>query len=129
MLQVLRVATGLLGKFIGMREPNLKYLGLESLMRLVDVPAVAETINKCALATTAAVAAAIAATTPTAPASFSSADRSPNYIQTRAHTHARVHPRVQIGVTYAISCEHHVMNKGLNSAPERIDQEFSLTNM
>ena len=44
--QVLKVATGLLGKFIGMREPNIKYLGLESLMRLAEVPAVAETIDK-----------------------------------------------------------------------------------
>jgi len=46
--QVLRAATGLLGRFISMREPNIKYLGLESLMRLAEVPAVAETIDKCA---------------------------------------------------------------------------------
>jgi len=45
--QVLRAATGLLGRFISMREPNIKYLGLESLMRLAEVPAVAETIDKC----------------------------------------------------------------------------------
>lgn len=45
--QVLRSATALLGKFISTREPNIKYLGLETLMRLVEVPAVVETIDKC----------------------------------------------------------------------------------
>lgn len=49
MMQVLRSATGLLGKFISTREPNIKYLGLETLMRLVEVPAVVETIDKCVL--------------------------------------------------------------------------------
>ena len=44
--QVLKAATGLLGKFLGMREPNIKYLGLESLMRLAEVPAVTETVDK-----------------------------------------------------------------------------------
>src|SRR5689334_5514862 len=44
--QVLRSATALLAKFISTREPNIKYLGLETLMRLVEVPAVAETIDK-----------------------------------------------------------------------------------
>ena len=44
--QVLRSATALLAKFISTREPNIKYLGLETLMRLVEVPAVVETIDK-----------------------------------------------------------------------------------
>jgi hypothetical protein len=43
---VLRSATALLAKFISTREPNIKYLGLETLMRLVEVPAVVETIDK-----------------------------------------------------------------------------------
>jgi hypothetical protein len=44
--QVLQSATALLAKFISTREPNIKYLGLETLMRLVEVPAVVETIDK-----------------------------------------------------------------------------------
>ena len=44
---MLRSATALLAKFISTREPNIKYLGLETLMRLVEVPAVVETIDKC----------------------------------------------------------------------------------
>ena len=39
---------GLLGRFIGVREPNLKYLGLENMVRLAEVPAVMETVSKCA---------------------------------------------------------------------------------
>ena len=38
---------GLLGRFIGVREPNLKYLGLENMVRLAEVPAVMETVSKC----------------------------------------------------------------------------------
>ncbi len=38
----------LLGKFISVREPNIKYLGLENMVRLAEVPAVAETVNRCA---------------------------------------------------------------------------------
>lgn len=37
----------LLGKFISVREPNIKYLGLENMVRLAEVPAVADTINRC----------------------------------------------------------------------------------
>ena len=29
----------LLGKFISVREPNIKYLGLENMVRLAEVPA------------------------------------------------------------------------------------------
>lgn len=36
----------LLGKFISVREPNIKYLGLENMVRLAEVPAVADTINR-----------------------------------------------------------------------------------
>ena len=39
---------GLLGRFIGVREPNLKYLGLENMVRLAEVPAVMKTVSKCA---------------------------------------------------------------------------------
>lgn len=39
----------LLGKFISVREPNIKYLGLENMVRLAEVPAVADTINRCCL--------------------------------------------------------------------------------
>ena len=38
----------MLGKFISVREPNIKYLGLENMVRLAEVPAVADTINRCA---------------------------------------------------------------------------------
>lgn len=37
----------MLGKFISVREPNIKYLGLENMVRLAEVPAVADTINRC----------------------------------------------------------------------------------
>ncbi len=43
-----RRQVGLLGRFIGVREPNLKYLGLENMVRLAEVPAVMETVSKCA---------------------------------------------------------------------------------
>lgn len=39
----------LLGKFIGLREPNIKYLGLENMVRLAEVPAVIDTVHKYAL--------------------------------------------------------------------------------
>lgn len=39
----------MLGKFISVREPNIKYLGLENMVRLAEVPAVADTINRCIL--------------------------------------------------------------------------------
>ena len=41
----------LLGKFISVREPNIKYLGLENMVRLAEVPAVADTISRCCLLT------------------------------------------------------------------------------
>ena len=43
----------LLGKFISVREPNIKYLGLENMVRLAEVPAVADTVNRCAVETAA----------------------------------------------------------------------------
>ena len=36
----------MLGKFISVREPNIKYLGLENMVRLAEVPAVSEAINR-----------------------------------------------------------------------------------
>lgn len=39
----------LLGKFISVREPNIRYLGLENMVRLAEVPAVADTVNRCAV--------------------------------------------------------------------------------
>ena len=40
-------AVSLLGKFISVREPNIKYLGLENLVRLAEVPAVADALARC----------------------------------------------------------------------------------
>ena len=45
---LLAAGVALLGKFIGLRDPNLKYLGLENMVRLAGVPAVMETVNRCA---------------------------------------------------------------------------------
>lgn len=45
---ILTQAVGLLGKFISVREPNIKYLGLENMVRLAEVPAVNDTISRCA---------------------------------------------------------------------------------
>jgi hypothetical protein len=36
----------LLGKFISVREPNIKYLGLENMVRLAAVPAVMDAVNR-----------------------------------------------------------------------------------
>jgi hypothetical protein len=44
--QVVQSATTLLVKYIGMREPNVKYLGLQALTRLVHVPAVANILAR-----------------------------------------------------------------------------------
>lgn len=46
--ELLAAGVALLGKFIGLRDPNLKYLGLENMVRLAGVPAVMETVNRCA---------------------------------------------------------------------------------
>ena len=46
--ELLAAAVALLGKFIGLRDPNLKYLGLENMVRLAGVPAVMDTVNRCA---------------------------------------------------------------------------------
>ncbi len=48
--EILGQAISLLGKFISVREPNIKYLGLENMVRLAEVPAVADTINRSLLA-------------------------------------------------------------------------------
>ena len=45
--ELLVAAVGLLGKFISVREPNIKYLGLENLVRLAEVPAVADVLARC----------------------------------------------------------------------------------
>ena len=39
-------AVSMLGKFISVREPNIKYLGLENLVRLAEVPAVADVLAR-----------------------------------------------------------------------------------
>ena len=44
--ELLVAAVGLLGKFISVREPNIKYLGLENMVRLAEVPAVIDTIHR-----------------------------------------------------------------------------------
>ena len=44
--ELLNAGVALLGKFISVREPNIKYLGLENMVRLADVPAVADTIRR-----------------------------------------------------------------------------------
>ena len=41
---LLTASVGLLGKFISVREPNIKYLGLENMVRLAEVPAVNDAI-------------------------------------------------------------------------------------
>ena len=43
---LLCTGVGMLGKFISVREPNIKYLGLENMVRLAEVPAVSEAINR-----------------------------------------------------------------------------------
>ncbi|KAK9841331.1 hypothetical protein WJX74_004023 [Apatococcus lobatus] len=42
--ELLTASVGLLGKFISVREPNIKYLGLENMVRLAEVPAVNDAI-------------------------------------------------------------------------------------
>lgn len=44
--EVLTQAVGLLGKFISVREPNIKYLGLENMVRLAEVSSVSDTISR-----------------------------------------------------------------------------------
>ena len=44
---LLTASVGLLGKFISVREPNIKYLGLENMVRLAEVPAVNDAIVRC----------------------------------------------------------------------------------
>lgn len=48
--ELLSASVALLARFISVREPNIKYLGLENLVRLAEVPAVADTIARCACA-------------------------------------------------------------------------------
>lgn len=43
---LLQASVSLLGKFISVREPNIRYLGLENMVRLAEVPAVADTIHR-----------------------------------------------------------------------------------
>ena len=43
---LLGASVGLLGKFISVREPNIKYLGLENMVRLAEVPAVQDIITR-----------------------------------------------------------------------------------
>lgn len=46
--ELLAASVALLGKFISVREPNIKYLGLENMVRLAEVPAVQDIIARCA---------------------------------------------------------------------------------
>ncbi len=46
--EILSQAVSLLGKFITVREPNIKYLGLENMVRLAEVPAVNDVISRSA---------------------------------------------------------------------------------
>lgn len=46
-MAVVHAGVAMLGKFISVREPNIKYLGLENMVRLAEVPAVADTVNRC----------------------------------------------------------------------------------
>lgn len=46
--EILAQAVSLLGKFITVREPNIKYLGLENMVRLAEVPAVNDVISRSA---------------------------------------------------------------------------------
>jgi signal transduction histidine kinase len=46
--ELLQASVSLLGKFISVREPNIKYLGLENMVRLAEVPAVIDTIHRLA---------------------------------------------------------------------------------
>lgn len=45
-VELLTASVSLLGKFISVREPNIKYLGLENMVRLAEVPAVAVAIQR-----------------------------------------------------------------------------------
>eukprot|EP00884_Botryococcus_braunii_P018832 jgi/Botrbrau1/5632/Bobra.55_1s0021.1 len=45
-VDLLTSSVSLLGKFITVREPNIKYLGLENMVRLAEVPAVALAIQR-----------------------------------------------------------------------------------
>jgi len=49
--ELLQASVSLLGKFISVREPNIKYLGLENMVRLAEVPAVIDTIHRYGAAT------------------------------------------------------------------------------
>ena len=44
--ELLGSSVALLGKFISVREPNIKYLGLENMVRLAEVPAVQDIISR-----------------------------------------------------------------------------------
>ena len=44
--ELLGASVALLGKFISVREPNIKYLGLENMVRLAEVPAVQDIISR-----------------------------------------------------------------------------------
>lgn len=41
--ELLNMGVALLAKFLSVREPNLKYLALENMARLAEVPAVVDT--------------------------------------------------------------------------------------
>ena len=47
--EILGQAVSLLAKFINVREPNIKYLGLENMVRLAEIPAVNDVISRSAV--------------------------------------------------------------------------------
>ncbi|PRW60941.1 AP-2 complex subunit alpha-1-like [Chlorella sorokiniana] len=44
--ELMAMGVALLAKFLSVREPNLKYLALENMARLAEVPAVVDTVNR-----------------------------------------------------------------------------------
>lgn len=44
--ELLNMGVALLAKFLTVREPNLKYLALENMVRLAEVPAVVDTVAR-----------------------------------------------------------------------------------
>lgn len=43
---LLNQSVAMLGKFISVREPNIRYLGLENMVRLAGVPAVVDAVQR-----------------------------------------------------------------------------------
>lgn len=74
--ELLTASVGLLGKFISVREPNIKYLGLENMVRLAEVPAVNDAIVRWATDSTLCETSAVklCSQSPQAPVAYAFAD-------------------------------------------------------